>query len=114
MPSIFTRIIQGEIPAKIVKRTEEMIAFHDINPQAPVHVLVVPFEEVAVLRDCTGENGVRLLGRLLRFATEIATELGLDERGYRVVVNTGEDGGQTVHHLHLHLLGGRRMTWPPG
>lgn len=114
MASIFTRIIQGEIPAKIVKRSDDMIAFHDINPQAPVHVLVVPFEEVAAVRDSKGEAGAALLGRLLRFGAEIATELGLDEGGYRMVINTGDDGGQTVHHLHLHILGGRRMKWPPG
>lgn len=114
MPSIFTRIIQGEIPARVVRRTEHCIAFHDVHPQAPVHVLVVPIEERSAVRDYRGEEGERLLGRLLAFAAEVATELGLDEGGYRIVTNTGRDGGQSVDHLHLHILGGRALHWPPG
>ena len=114
MASVFTRIIRGEIPARVVRRTDEMIAFHDVNPQAPVHVLVVPVREVEAARDCTGADGAALLGRLLQFATEVATELGLDAGGYRIVTNTGADGGQSVPHLHLHVLGGRPMGWPPG
>lgn len=114
MASIFTKIINGEIPARIVRRTDDMIAFHDVNPQAPVHVLVVPVREAVAVRDLKGPDGQALLGKLMVFAAEVATELGLDEGGYRIVANTGANGGQTVHHLHLHVLGGRAMHWPPG
>lgn len=114
MPSIFTRIINGEIPARVVRRTDDMIAFHDVNPQAPVHVLVVPTLEKKAVRDFTGPDGQQLLGRLMQFAAEVATELGLDAGGYRIVANTGEHGGQSVDHLHLHVLGGRHLGWPPG
>ena len=111
---IFCRIASGEIPAKVVKRTADAVAFHDLNPQAPVHVLVIPTRHFTAARDAHGEEGTQLLGRTLVFATEVATELGLDAGGYRIVANTGADGGQTVLHVHFHLLGGRRMTWPPG
>ncbi len=111
---IFCRIASGEIPAKVVKRTADAVAFHDLNPQAPVHVLVIPTRHFTAARDARGEDGIELLGRTLAFATEVATDLGLDAGGYRIVTNTGADGGQTVQHLHFHLLGGRRMTWPPG
>lgn len=111
---IFCRIASGEIPAKVIKRTTDAVAFHDLNPQAPVHVLVIPTRHFTAARDARGEEGIQLLGRTLAFATEVATELGLDAGGYRIVTNTGADGGQTVLHLHFHLLGGRRMTWPPG
>jgi histidine triad (HIT) family protein len=111
---IFCRIASGDIPAKIVKRTADTVAFHDLNPQAPVHVLVIPTRHFTAARDAGGEAGIQLLGRTLAFATDLATELGLDAGGYRIVTNTGADGGQTVLHLHFHLLGGRRMTWPPG
>lgn len=111
---IFCQIASGEIPAKVIRRTADAVAFHDLNPQAPVHVLVIPATHHAATRDSRGPEGERLLGRLLAFACEVATELGLDAGGYRLVANTGVDGGQTVNHLHLHLLGGRRMTWPPG
>jgi histidine triad (HIT) family protein len=85
-----------------------------VNPQAPTHVLVIPVEHLSAVRDAKGDAGQGLLGRLLAFAAEVATDLGLDAGGYRLVANTGRDGGQTVDHLHFHLLGGRRMTWPPG
>jgi histidine triad (HIT) family protein len=111
---IFCRIGAGDIPARIVKRTPEVVAFHDRNPQAPIHVLVIPVVHHAAARDARGPEGERLLGRLLAFGAEVATELGLDAAGYRLVTNTGRDGGQTVDHLHLHLLGGRAMGWPPG
>jgi histidine triad (HIT) family protein len=111
---IFCRIVSGEIPAQVVRRTKEMVAFRDLNPQAPTHVLVVPATHYGAARDATGADGERMLGRLLAFSTEIARELGLDEGGYRIVTNTGHDGGQSVGHLHLHLLGGRAMGWPPG
>jgi len=111
---IFCKVAAGEINASIVKRTPELVAFRDINPRAPTHVLVIPVEHMSSVRDAVGEPGQRLLGRLLAFAAEVASDLGLDEGGYRIVANTGRDGGQTVDHLHLHLLGGRRLTWPPG
>lgn len=112
---IFCKIVAGEIPAKIVRRSPEAVAFHDLTPQAPVHVLVIPTTHYGAVRDAAGDPAREaLLGRLLGFAAEVATELGLDGRGYRIVTNTGPDGGQSVFHLHLHLLGGRRFTWPPG
>ena len=113
MPSIFTRIIQGEIPAKIVKRTEEMIAFHDINPAAPVHVLVIPKRHIATINDLTAEDEA-LIGGMFTLAGKLAKELKLAEPGYRLVFNCNKDAGQTVFHIHLHLLGGRQMKWPPG
>ena len=111
---IFCRIAAGEVPANVIRRTSDAVAFHDLNPQAPVHALIIPTWHFAALRDARGEEGATALGKLLTFSAEIATELGLDARGYRLVTNTGSDGGQTVSHMHLHLLGGRRMTWPPG
>ena len=111
---IFCRIVRGEIPATIVRRADHAVAFRDLDPRAPTHVLVIPAEHVAAVRDAHGAGGEAILGRLLSFAAETATELGLDERGYRIVTNTGPDAGQSVDHLHLHILGGRRMTWPPG
>ena len=111
---LFCRIVAGEIPAQIVKRTSDAVAFRDIDPRAPTHVLVIPTRHVAAVRDARGAEGEALLGRLLGFASEVATELGLDAGGYRIVTNTGPDAGQSVDHLHFHLLGGRRLTWPPG
>ena len=111
---IFCRIAGGEIPSGIVKRTDDAVAFHDVDPQAPTHVLVIPIRHVPAVRDARDEEGRRLLGSLLSFAADVAQELGLDAKGYRIVTNTGRDAGQSVDHLHLHLLGGRRMTWPPG
>src|SRR5437762_8605300 len=108
---VFCKIAAGEIPATVVKRGDGMLAFRDLNPQAPTHVLVVPTDHVASLNDA---KDPRLLGSLLGFAREVARAEGIAERGYRVVVNTNPDGGQTVFHLHLHLLGGRPMKWPPG
>jgi histidine triad (HIT) family protein len=108
---LFCKVASGEIPAAVVKRADGLIAFKDINPQAPTHLLVIPADHVATL-DAARDAG--LLGRLLAFARDVAREAGLAERGYRVVVNTNADGGQTVFHLHLHLLGGRAMRWPPG
>ena len=108
---IFCKIAAGEIPATVVKRGDGLLAFRDLNPQAPTHLLVIPTDHVASLNDA---GDPRLLGKLLRFARELAREVGVADRGYRVVLNTNPDGGQTVFHLHLHLLGGRPMTWPPG
>jgi histidine triad (HIT) family protein len=111
---IFCRIARGEIPASVVKRAPGLLAFRDVQPVAPTHVLLIPTDHLAAVRDAKGESGSPLLGRLLGFAAEVAAELGLDAGGYRLVTNTGVDGGQSVDHLHFHLLGGRKMTWPPG
>lgn len=108
---LFCRIVKGEIPADIVARTDNAIAFRDISPKAPTHILVIPKDHVASL-DEVGDS--MDLGNLMRLAREVAKQEGIGSSGYRVVINTGENGGQTVDHLHLHVLGGRRMTWPPG
>jgi histidine triad (HIT) family protein len=108
---IFCKIVAGEIPATLVKRTDRLVAFRDVGPKAPVHVLVIPTEHLASLEDV--QDG-RLLGEMVMLARDIAREEKIAEDGYRVVLNTNKNGGQTVFHLHLHLLGGRRLTWPPG
>ncbi len=112
MPSIFTKIIDREIPAEIVFEDDVCLAFRDINPKAPTHVLVIPKKEIASLADLTDEDEA-IVGRCVMVASRVAAELGLSD-GYRLVVNCGDDGGQDVPHLHFHLLGGRRLTWPPG
>ena len=111
---IFCKIVDGEIPAKIVRRTDELVAFRDVDPKAPTHILLVPVEHRAAVRDFTGPEGCAMMGRLLQAAAEIAAEEGLDAQGYRLVTNTGAAAGQSVDHLHLHLLGGRALGWPPG
>ena len=111
---IFCRIASGEIPATIVRRSDEAVAFRDLDPRAPTHVLVIPTKHLESVRDAESDEDRRLLGSLLAFTAEVASELGLDAGGYRIVTNTGPDAGQSVAHLHLHLLGGRRMSWPPG
>jgi histidine triad (HIT) family protein len=111
---LFCRIVAGEIPAKIVRRSADAVAFSDINPQAPIHVLVIPTAHIAAVRAAGGPDGERVLGRTLTFAAEVARELGLDTGGYRIVTNTGPDAGQSVDHLHFHVLGGRTLRWPPG
>ena len=111
---LFCRIVAGEIPATIVKRSADAVAIRDIDPRAPTHVLVIPTTHVAAVRDARSEGGQALVARLLAFAADVATELGLDGGGYRLVTNTGPDAGQSVDHLHFHLLGGRKFTWPPG
>ncbi len=111
--TIFKRIIDGEIPAELVHDDEECLAFRDANPQAPVHILVIPRKEIANLAD-TDREDQRLLGHLLLKVAEIARSQGLAADGYRVVANVGRNGGQSVDHLHFHLLGGRPLTWPPG
>lgn len=110
---IFCRIIAKDIPSKIVHEDEHTVAFDDVNPQAPVHVLVVPRRHVPSLNEAKAEDSA-LLGQLMRTCLAVAGEKGLSESGYRVVTNIGADGGQTVSHLHLHVLGGRAMRWPPG
>ncbi|MFN2570659.1 MAG: histidine triad nucleotide-binding protein [Gemmatimonadales bacterium] len=108
---IFCKIAAGDIPANVVKRGDGMLAFKDLSPQAPTHLLVIPTAHVGSLNDAADPV---LLGKLLAFARDVAQEAGAGTKGYRVVVNTNPDGGQTVFHLHLHVLGGRAMKWPPG
>jgi histidine triad (HIT) family protein len=108
---LFCKIIEKKIPAKIVHEDDQTLAFDDINPQAPVHTLIIPKKHVVAVEDCKDPG---LLAHLLITCTKIAKQKGLTESGYRIVTNTGRDSGQTVFHLHLHVLGGRNMTWPPG
>lgn len=110
--TIFGKIARREIPADIVYEDERAIAFKDVNPQAPVHILVIPKQPIPRLSDAESQDR-DLMGHLLLTAKRVAQQAGLDN-GYRVVINTGADGGQTVYHLHLHILGGRQMKWPPG
>jgi len=111
MACLFCKIIAREIPATIVAEEKHCLAFRDINPQAPTHVLVIPKEHVPSLNQVSDPL---LAGRVLAFARDLAAREGLAERGYRVVLNTNAEAGQTVFHLHAHLLGGREMGWPPG
>lgn len=113
MSTIFTQIINREIPADIVYEDEFCLAFRDINPQAPVHVLLIPKKEIVSMATVETEDQA-VLGYLMVKASEIASMLGLSEGGYRLVVNTNLDAGQSVFHLHMHILGGRKFTWPPG
>jgi len=113
MSCLFCRIVNREIPGSIVYEDDRVLAFNDINPQAPTHVLVVPKRHVETLNDLTPEDD-GLIGELVRRAAAIARERGLSAGGYRTVFNTNRDAGQTVFHIHLHLLGGRSMKWPPG
>jgi len=108
---LFCRIVRGEIPAKLVAESDDAIAIRDIDPRAPVHVLVLPRKHVASLNDGADP---RLLGEVLKLAATVARQEGVTDTGYRVVINTGEHAGQTVQHLHAHVLGGRDMAWPPG
>ena len=108
---LFCRIVRKEIPAKLVAEDEHCVAFRDINPQAPVHVLVIPREHVPSLNQATD---AAMLGRLSLMAADIAKKEGVADSGYRTVINTNAAAGQTVFHVHLHLLGGRSMHWPPG
>lgn len=109
---IFCKIIEGDIPSTKVYETEDVLAFRDIEPQAPTHIVIIPkkhYQSVLAV-----EDNADILSELLTAAKQIAAQEGLDENGFRLVINTGEEGGQTVDHLHLHLLGGRSMQWPPG
>src|SRR6266852_3342388 len=110
---LFCRIVKHEIPASIVYEDERVLAFNDINPQAPTHVLVVPKRHIATLNDLSADDD-RLVGELVRRAAAIAHDRGLSAGGFRTVFNTNREAGQTVFHIHLHLLGGRSMHWPPG
>jgi len=108
---IFCRIVRGEIPSTVVLQTPTAMAIRDANPQAPDHILIIPTQHIPSLGDTTDGS---LLGELMLMAHRVARQVMIDHGGYRVVLNTGDHGGQTVPHLHLHLLGGRRMKWPPG
>jgi histidine triad (HIT) family protein len=111
--TIFDQIIAGEMDADVVYEDERSMAFRDIDPQAPVHDLVIPKEKIASVNDVTVEDE-ELVGHLVRVAHEVAEIEGIDDSGYRLVVNCGDHGGQEVEHLHIHVLGGRSMEWPPG
>lgn len=113
MQSIFQKIINRNIPAKIVFENDRLIAINDINPQAPTHILIIPKKLIINLLDAENEDQ-QILGEMLLASKEIAKTIGLQESGYRIVINNGGDAGQEVPHLHLHLLAGRKLTWPPG
>ena len=109
----FCKIAQGKLPAKIVFEDNDIIAFHDVNPQAPSHLLIIPKMHISTLNDTTTHHE-SLLGKMILTGTTLAATAGFSDAGYRLVFNVNSDGGQTVHHIHLHVLGGRAMTWPPG
>ncbi|HTS18214.1 MAG TPA: histidine triad nucleotide-binding protein [Verrucomicrobiae bacterium] len=111
--NIFSKIVRKEIPARIVFEDDRVLAFRDIDPKAPIHILIVPKKDIARVSEA-GAGDEPLLGHLLTTAAEIARKEGIDESGYRLVINKGAHAGESVPHLHLHLLGGRQMSWPPG
>ncbi len=113
MACLFCEIVAGRIPSRIVFQDDEVLAFHDIQPQAPVHLLVIPKRHVTSLLDLAPSDDA-LVGRLARTARDLAREQGVDAGGFRLVFNCGDDAGYSVYHIHLHLLGGRRLGWPPG
>ncbi len=110
---IFCKIINGEIPTDKIYEDDKVIAFNDINPQAPIHILIIPKTHIESLNEINDDN-INLIAHMHKVVKHIAKEKNIDKKGYRVVVNCGEEGGQEVGHLHFHLLGGRKMTWPPG
>ena len=112
--TIFSKIIRKEIPADIVFESDTILAFRDINPQAPVHILIIPKQSIAYTTEIDCKKDAILLGALFDAANQIAKEQGIDKNGFRLVINCGDNGGQEVPHLHMHLLGGRKMKWPPG
>jgi len=114
MATIFSKIINKEIPADIVYESDNVLAFKDIKPQAPVHILIIPKIEIPRVTDIKGKEHAALLGKMIDAANKLAKDLGIDKNGFRLVINCGNDGGQEVYHIHMHLLGGRHMHWPPG
>jgi histidine triad (HIT) family protein len=110
---LFLKIIEREIPADIVYETDELLAFRDISPQAPTHILIIPKEHIPTVNDLADQHA-ELVGKMFLAAAELARKEGFSEDGYRLVMNCGSKGGQAVYHIHLHLLGGRQMDWPPG
>jgi histidine triad (HIT) family protein len=113
MACLFCEIVAGRIPAKVVHQDDHVLAFHDIDPKAPTHVLVIPKRHITSILDVS-EGDDALVGRLVRTARDIARQSGLDPRGFRLVFNCGDDAGYSVYHIHLHLVGGRKLGWPPG
>lgn len=113
MNCLFCKIAQKEIPASVIFENDQLMAFHDIRPQAPTHLLVIPKRHIATLND-THDNDRELLGNMILCAKSLAHTQGFSETGYRLVFNINSGGGQEVYHIHLHMLGGRQMTWPPG
>lgn len=111
--SLFMKIINREIPSDIVYEDDQCLAFRDINPQAPVHLLIIPKKPIVSMAEASAEDQA-LLGHLMLKAAQVAADEGLKEDGYRLVINTNKQGGQVVFHLHIHILGGRQMNWPPG
>lgn len=112
--TIFSKIIRKEIPADIVYENDTVLAFRDIRPQAPVHILIIPKIEIPTTTNIKGSEHAAILGELFDAANAIAKKEGIDEKGFRLVINSGPESGQEVYHLHMHLLGGRQMKWPPG
>jgi histidine triad (HIT) family protein len=110
---LFLKIIDRDIPADIVYETDDVLAFRDINPQAPTHILIIPKEHIRTMNDLESDHS-ELVGKLFMAARDLAEQEGISEEGYRVVMNCNRAGGQAVYHIHLHLLGGRQMGWPPG
>ena len=110
---LFEKIVAREIPADIVRENDELLAFRDVNPQAPVHILIIPKRKIRTLNDLEDDDA-ELVGRMVLAAKKIAADEGIAEDGYRLNFNCNEGGGQSVWHIHLHLLGGRKMSWPPG
>ena len=110
---LFCNIVNKKIPSELIFEDDRIVAFNDINPQAPIHILIIPKEHFASLNDVPEEK-TDILGHILARARQIAQNIGIQESGYRIVLNTERDSGQEVYHIHFHLLGGRRMTWPPG
>lgn len=110
---LFCKIRAGEIPAEIVYQDQKVIAFNDINPQAPVHILIIPHEHIATINEID-ESNADIIGHMFAVSTKLAEQFGLAGPGYRTVINCNRNGGQAVYHIHLHLIGGRQMGWPPG
>ena len=113
MSCLFCKIIDGDIPSDKVYEDDDVLAFRDINPCAPTHVLVIPKKHISTMNDATAEDQ-QVLGKMMLVAKDIAAQEGIDENGYRLALNTNGEGGQAVYHIHLHIIGGRQMTWPPG
>ncbi|MDX2164827.1 MAG: histidine triad nucleotide-binding protein [Gammaproteobacteria bacterium] len=113
MDCLFCKIAKGEIPAKLLYQDDKVVAFADINPQAPTHLLIVPRQHISTINELDQANSA-LAGHMVHVATQLAKEVNIDEKGYRLVMNCNSEGGQAVYHIHCHLLGGRQMNWPPG
>ena len=110
---LFCKIIDGEIPSDTVYENDDIVAFKDVNPHSPTHILIVPRKHIATINDLKGEDA-KIMGEMMLAAQGIAKSEGIAESGFRLVINTNDDAGQTVHHIHMHLMGGRNMAWPPG